>query len=48
MDAEDFFCNQGGQRQVIEHFGTITPDVDAAILAKAFIVETIDLKGVAV
>lgn len=43
MHAKDLLVNDGAQREVVEDLGAVPPDVDAAILAKALIVEAVHL-----
>ena len=35
--------NDGGKREIVEHFGAVAPDKTGAILAHAFVVEAIHL-----
>lgn len=43
MQAEDLSINKSCQRQVVKQVCEVLPNVGIAILAEAFIIETIDL-----
>ena len=43
MNAENFVINNCGQRKVVEDLSAVAPDVDRTVLAKAFIIEAINL-----
>ncbi len=43
MNAEDFIVDDSSETEVVENFGTISPDVERSILSEAFVIESIDL-----
>lgn len=43
VEAEDLVVDKGGEGEEIEEIGEVLPDVCVTILAKAFVVEAIDL-----
>ena len=43
MHAENFVVDDGSQRQIVEYFSAVSPDIDWTILAEALVVEAIDL-----
>lgn len=43
MEAEDLVVDQGGERKVIEQVREVFPNISVTILAKALIVEAINL-----
>lgn len=43
MKAEDLLFNDCSQREVVEQVSEVFPDVNVAVFAQAFIVETVDL-----
>lgn len=47
MQTEDLAVDESGEREVVEEIGKVLPNVGVAILAEAFIVETVDLSDLA-
>lgn len=47
MQTEDLAVDEGGEREVVEEIGKVLPNIGVAILAEAFIVETVDLSDLA-
>ena len=43
MHAENFVIDDSCEGEVVENFSTVAPDVDRAVLAEAFIVESVNL-----
>ena len=43
VQAEDVVLDDSGERQIVEEAGEILPDISVSILAKAFVIEAIDL-----
>ena len=43
MDTENFVVDNRCQGQIIEYFCAVSPDIDWAIFAKAFIIKAINL-----
>ncbi len=43
MHAEDLIIDDGGQGEVVEYLGAVAPYIDGAVLAKALVVEAVDL-----
>lgn len=43
MQTEDLVLNEGGQGQKVEEVGEVFPNICVAVLAEAFVVETVDL-----
>lgn len=43
MQTENLSFNDGGEREVIEDFSEVLPDVGVTVLADGLIVETVDL-----
>lgn len=44
MHAEDVLVDDGGQAQVVEDLCAVSPDVDAAVLPEALVVEPVHLR----
>mmetsp|Transcript_111600 Transcript_111600/g.326405 ORF Transcript_111600/g.326405 Transcript_111600/m.326405 type:complete len:216 (-) Transcript_111600:149-796(-) len=44
VDAEDALVDEGRQAEVVEDLGAVAPDVDAAVLTQALVVEAVDLR----
>jgi len=42
VNTKDFPIDDGGQGQVVEYFGTVTPDGGTAVFAHTFVVESVD------
>lgn len=47
MQAEDLVLDKGGEGEEIEEIGEVLPHVRVAILSKAFVVKSIDLRDLA-
>ena len=43
MNTEDLIVDHSCQRQVVENFCAVAPDIYRAILSEAFIIETVNL-----
>ena len=43
MDAEYFVVDNSREREVVEDFSAVAPDIHRAVLSEAFIIETVDL-----
>eukprot|EP00955_Chlamydomonas_euryale_P020631 218628-Chlamydomonas_euryale.AAC.2 len=46
VHAEDAVVDDGRQAEVVKHICAVTPHIDRAILAQAFVIEAINLRGV--
>ena len=44
MHAEDSFLNEGGEGDVVENLGAISPHINRAVFPETFVVEAIDLR----
>ena len=47
MDAEDLLLDDSADGEVIEDVSAVAPDIHGTVLAKAFVVETVDLRNLA-
>lgn len=47
MQAEDLVLDEGGEGEKIEEVGEVFPHVRVAVLSKAFVVKSIDLRDLA-
>jgi len=45
MHAENFVVDDSCQRQIVEYFSAVSPDIDWTVLAKALVVKAIDLSN---
>lgn len=43
MDTEDAIIDNGGEREVIEDVGAVSPYIERAVLSQAFIIKSVDL-----
>ena len=43
MHAENFVVDDSCQRQIVEYFSAVSPDIDWTVLAQALVVEAINL-----